>query len=206
MSRGRPGLHDAALAHDGDFVGQRQGLTLVVGDIDRGEAEIALHTLEFKAHRLAQLGIEVRQRLVEQQKLRLHDQCAGERQALLLAAGQLGGVASDIVRELYGREHPHHLFLNLLAARPLFADLERKRGILVDVHVRPNRVGLKHHPEIAPVRRNENSFCGGKYHAATGIDRSGFRALQPGDRTERGGLAATARAKERKQLAIRHVE
>ena len=66
---------------------------LVVGDVDGREAELALQPLELEPHRLAQLGVEVRQRLVEQQELRLHHQRARERQPLLLAARELGRLA-----------------------------------------------------------------------------------------------------------------
>ena len=38
---------------------------------------------------LAQLGVEGAERLVEQQHLRLQDECPGEGDPLLLAAGQL---------------------------------------------------------------------------------------------------------------------
>ena len=45
------------------------------------------------AHLVAQLGVEIGQRLVEKQDLRLDDQRAGERHALLLAAGELARIA-----------------------------------------------------------------------------------------------------------------
>jgi hypothetical protein len=63
-----------------------------VGDVDRGDAELALEPLELVAQRLAQLGVQVGQRLVEQQQRRLDDQRAGQREALLLATGELGGL------------------------------------------------------------------------------------------------------------------
>ena len=72
------------------LVGHRQRLDLVVRHVDRGDAELALEPLELEAHRLAQLGVEVGQRLVEQQQRRLDDEGAREGETLLLAAGQLG--------------------------------------------------------------------------------------------------------------------
>ena len=42
------------------------------------------------AHLLAQLGVEVGERLVQQQHLGLADERPGQCEALLLAAGQLG--------------------------------------------------------------------------------------------------------------------
>ena len=77
--------------------------------------ELALQPLELGAHAVAQLGVEVGQRLVEQQELRLHHQRARQREPLLLAAGELGGVAVDQVIERDRAEHAHHLVADLLA-------------------------------------------------------------------------------------------
>jgi hypothetical protein len=72
-----------------DLVGQGERLGLVVGDIDEGDAGAPLQLLQLGAHALAQLRIEVAERLVEQQDLRLDHQAARQRDPLLLAAGQL---------------------------------------------------------------------------------------------------------------------
>ena len=53
--------------HHRDLVGERQRLGLIVGDIDEGDAGAALQFLELGAHALAQLGVEIGERLVEQQ-------------------------------------------------------------------------------------------------------------------------------------------
>ena len=60
---------------------------------------------DFLAQRHAHLGVERRQRLVEQQQLRLRRQRAGERHALLLAAGELVGIAVAELRQLDDAEH-----------------------------------------------------------------------------------------------------
>ena len=66
-------------------------LLLVVGDVDGRGAVGALQLADLDAHVDAQLGVEVRQRLVEHQQLRLDDQRAGKRHALLLAARECRG-------------------------------------------------------------------------------------------------------------------
>ena len=53
-----------------------------------------LHDLQHVAH---QLGVERRGGLVEQHQLGLHRQRPRDRHALLLSAGQLGGVAGELV-------------------------------------------------------------------------------------------------------------
>ena len=52
---------------------------------------LPLQREQLVAHLHAQLRVEVRQRLVEQQHLRLDREGARERDALLLAAGELAG-------------------------------------------------------------------------------------------------------------------
>ena len=81
-------LADAALVDDSDGIGQRQRLRLIVRDIDRRNADLALQALELAAHFVAQLRIEVGQRLVEQEEPRLVHDGARQRHALLLAAGE----------------------------------------------------------------------------------------------------------------------
>ena len=83
-------LRDAALLHHHDAVRDGQRLLLIVGDVDGGEAEALLQLADLGAHAAAQAGVEVRQRLVEQQHLRLEHQRAGDGDALLLAARKLG--------------------------------------------------------------------------------------------------------------------
>ena len=85
----RRDLDRAALIHHADAVRDRHRLLLVVGDDHEGEAEplLQLHQLELRL--LAQLLVERRERLVEQQHARTLDQRARERDALALAAGEL---------------------------------------------------------------------------------------------------------------------
>ena len=55
----------------------------------------SLELLELLAGRRAQLGVEVRERLVEQEDLRLADDRARERDPLALAAGELARLAVE---------------------------------------------------------------------------------------------------------------
>ena len=79
--------------HHGDAVAHRQRLLLVVRDVDEGDADLALDALQLDLHLLAELEIERAERLVEQQHLGLVDQGAGQRDALPLAARELGRLA-----------------------------------------------------------------------------------------------------------------
>ena len=72
--------------HHDDLVRHGHGLDLVVGDVDGGGLEPLVQFLDLGAHRDAQLGIEVGERLVEQEYLRVAHDGAAHRDALALAA------------------------------------------------------------------------------------------------------------------------
>ena len=92
-------LLEPAGVHHADAVGDRQRLGLVVGDEQRGDPEPLLDAADLAAQLVADARVERRERLVEQQHGRLDRQRAGDRDALLLAAGELVRVAvAGVVR------------------------------------------------------------------------------------------------------------
>ena len=88
--RRRADLLDPALGEHGDPVAHRQRFLLVVRDVDERDADLALQRAQLELQLLAQLRVERAERLVEQQHPRVEHERAGQRHALLLAAGQLG--------------------------------------------------------------------------------------------------------------------
>ena len=77
--------------------GQGERLVLRMRHIDERDADFLLDGLELDLHLLAQLQVEGAERLVEEQHLRAHHQRARQRDALLLAAGELGGPGGQTV-------------------------------------------------------------------------------------------------------------
>ena len=63
----RADLDDAAGVEHDDAVGHGHRLDLVVGDVDRGRAEPVVQRADLGAHLHAELGVEVRERLVEEE-------------------------------------------------------------------------------------------------------------------------------------------
>ena len=88
-------------------------------DIDRGDPERALQPLDLGAHVDAQLRIEIRQRLVEQQHARANHDGARQRDTLLLSTGKLTRKTALETAESHEREHlgdPRANFVRILAA------------------------------------------------------------------------------------------
>ena len=72
---------------------QRQRLGLVVRHVDERDADLLLQVDELDLQLLAELRVECCERLVEQQHRRMRDERARDRNALLLAAGELVRIA-----------------------------------------------------------------------------------------------------------------
>ena len=85
-------LEDAVLHHR-DAGGHGHGFRLVVGHVDEGGLQALVELGNLGALLDAQLGVEVGERLVEEEDLRLADDGAPHRHALALAAGELAGLA-----------------------------------------------------------------------------------------------------------------
>ena len=120
-----------------------------MGDIDHGLAEPAVQLDQLRPHMGAQLGVEIGERLVEQEHLRLAHQRPAERHALLLAAGKLPRLAVEQrleLQELGRRLRPSAGALALSARRASSADRRCSRATR---HMRIERIGLEHHGDVA---------------------------------------------------------
>ena len=111
--RRRPYLLDHAVLHDHDRVAHRQRLFLVVRDVDKGDAQLSVHFLEFELHLLSHLQVERAERLVEKKNLRFVDDGAGDRDALLLPARKGGYAAFFKPLEVDDLERALHLLRDL---------------------------------------------------------------------------------------------
>ena len=93
-------LEDPAVDDHADPVGERGGVLEVVGDEDGRQRELAEQLVQLDPHRRLRVGVERRQRLVEQEHAGLERERARERDALALAAGQLADAGRRQVRDL----------------------------------------------------------------------------------------------------------
>ena len=97
----------------------RHRLGLVVRHVHRGDPELALQCVDLGAHLHTQLRVQVGERLVHQEHLRVADDRAAHGDALALAAGKLLGLAVEVVEEADGAggllDSPARLLLRHLA-------------------------------------------------------------------------------------------
>ena len=149
-------------------------------------------------HGHPQLGVQVGQRLVHQEGLRLADDGPAHRDPLPLPAGQRGRLALEVrlqAEHLGGLADPP---LDLVLGR--LAQLQAERQVLLDRHVRVQGVVLEHHGDVPVLGRQVVD------HPVADRDRAAGDLLQPGDGPQRGRLAAPGGADEHHELAVRDVK
>ena len=112
-----------------------------------------MQSRELAAHRHAQLGVEVRERLVHQERLRLAHHRPAHRNALALAAGELRRACGRAARRARASAATSRRVCARSRLRDL-AELEAEAEILADRHVRVERVVLEDHRDV-PFARGE---------------------------------------------------
>ncbi len=94
----RSRLFDDATIHHHDTIRHGHRLDLVVCDVDGRRRQQLVQPLDLRAHLHAKLGIEVRQRLVEEKDFRVPHDRTPHRDALALAARKLARALSRAAR------------------------------------------------------------------------------------------------------------
>ncbi len=172
-------LHDLALVHDADPVAHGHRLDLVMGDVDGGRAELLLLPDQLVAGADAERGVEVRERLVEEEDLGVADDRAPEGDALPLAARERVRLAAKEGREAElarGLADPAIDLVPRHAAPP-----QAERQVRLHVHVRVERIGLEDHGDVTILGRHVIDDLA--------VDRDGAGA----DRLEAGDHPAESR-------------
>ena len=187
-------LLDATVVEQADPVRHRERLDLVVRHVDRGRAEPLLEALDLRAHRHAQLRVEVGQRLVHEERGRFADDRPGEGDPLALPAGELARSARQEVVHLEGARDPQDGVLPL--PRVDLAHLERVGDVLGHGQVGVQGVALEDHGDVTASRRAVRHVLPGDDHAAGG------RAFQACDDPQRRRLAAARRSEQHDELAV----
>ena len=187
-------LLQAPAVHHRDAVAHRHRLDLVVRDVDRRHIEPPLQLMDLGAHLHPQLRVEVRERLVHQEGLRLADDRATHCDALTLAARESARLALEEVLDLEDARRALDPLLDFLLRQ--LVELEAEGEVLLDGHVRIERVALEHHRDVALLRRQVVD------DAVADPDLAVGDLLEARNHAQGGRLAAAGGADENHQLTI----
>jgi hypothetical protein len=131
-----------------------------------------LDPLQLELHRFGQFHLESAERFVEQQRRRPVDERASQGNALLLASGKLPDSPALEPLELDDAQHLVHARAVRGARHALH--LQAEGDVVVDRHVREQRVRLKDYVHRSPVRRDRRDVLTFERDAALiGRDEAG---------------------------------
>ena len=139
-----------------------------------------------------QRGIQVGERLVKQEHLRLLHDGATDGDPLTLTTGERLGLSVQQRLETQDLGGAHHPLVDVLLVHLL--ELQTEGHVLVDVHVGIEGVGLEHHADVALYRRHV-------VHVATADGQlTAGDVFQTRDHPQQGGFTAAGRADEDNEL------
>jgi hypothetical protein len=122
-----------ALVHNHHAVREGQGFFLIVRDVDGRDAKLLLDGPDFCPQRDAYLGIQCRERFVQQKHFRTDSQSSSQGNALLLPARKLVWVAVLQARHV---DQVEHFFYAVFGhGRALLGDFEAKSDIIGYAHI-----------------------------------------------------------------------
>ena len=99
-------LLNNALVHHDDAITECHRLRLVMRDVDGGDPDSLMQAQELRTHLDTQLGVEVRERLIHQKRLRSSNERTADCHTLALAAGELTRLS---VEQVGDAEQPSRL-------------------------------------------------------------------------------------------------
>ncbi len=187
-------LHEDALVQQGHPVGDREPLRLVVGDVDRRNAQPAHEIDDLPAHRGPLRRVEARQRLVEQEHVGRLDQRAAEAGQPTLTAGQRGRQAGQEPAQPQVTGPAGDPLLDVRFRQPPRAQAPSE--VARHVEERDQRGRLEDHRDPPPVGRYPGDRAAPDHHVA-GVD-----LVETGQHPQQRGLAAARRAEHHQELAL----
>ena len=193
LSRSADLLQDTEL-DDGDAIAHRQGLGLIVGHVQGGDTQLALQGSNLGTGLDTELGVQVGQRLIHEEDLRLTDDCTTHGHTLTLTTGQSLRLAVEVLGQVENLSGLLDALANLVLRSA--GDLQGEAHVVGNGHVRVQSVVLEHHCDVAVLRLHRGDIL------ATNEDAALVDLLQAGEHTKGRRLTTARRADEDEELAI----
>ena len=171
----------------------------VVGHQDDGSRERAVHAIERLEHEHTRLAVQRAGGFVAQQQTRLLGDSACDGDALLLAAGKLGGKA---VAEIGDADQGQRLHRR---QSPLGAD-GPERHVLAGRQARDEIVGLKNEADMAAPVEGQRPLVERRKVGPAKQEAAGCRAIEATDEIEQRRLAASGWTEQDDEVAARQLE
>ena len=155
-----------------------------------------MQTGNLTAHRGTELGVEVGQRFVQQEDGRVTDHGAAQCNTLALAAGKRLGLALQQMLQVKNLRCFVDALVDFIFGN--IAQCQTEGDVLIHGHMRIQSIVLEDHGDVAIFRRNIVD------EAVSDIELTAGDALETGDHTQGGGLAAPGRPDQDDEFLVRN--
>ena len=167
-------------------------------DKNKRDTDLLLDPLQLILHLFSQLQVKRRQRLIEQQYLRLIYQCACDRHSLLLAAGKQRRIFLFKSFQTDQLEHLHDLLVNDVFTH--FFNFQSKSDIFIHIQMREKCIFLKNRVQLALIRRLFADLFPVKNYLSL------VRIQESSKNPKKRRLAAAARSEQRHKFLLVDVQ
>ena len=167
-------------------------------DVDERRRKAGVQLGNFRSHLRAELCVEVGQRLVEKEDLGLADDGTAERDTLALTTRKSLGLTRKVIGDAEDLCRGLDLFVDDFLGH--LAELETECHVVVDGHMRIERVVLEDHRDVSVLRDDVVD------ELAVDIKFARRNFFETGDHTERRGLTAARGTDEDDEFLIPDVE
>ena len=167
-------------------------------DVDERRRKTDVKFGNFGTHLRTELCVQVGQRLVEQEYFGFAHDRTSERNTLTLTAGKSLRLTGEIISDAENVRRRLDLFVNDVLGN--FSELQTERHVIINGHVRIERVVLEHHRNISVLGNDVVD------ELAVDIKFARRNLFETRDHTQRRGLTATGRSDEYDELFIPNIE
>ena len=149
-------------------------------------------------HLIAQLGVQIGQRLIHQEHGGVTDDGTADGHTLALAAGQGLGLTVQILGDVQNLRRLTHSPVDLVLGYLL--QLQGEGHVLVHRHMGVQGVTLEHHGDVPVLGLHV------VHQLAVDVQLAAGDILQPGDHPQGGGLTAAGGAHQHDELLVGNVQ
>ena len=171
---------------------------LVVSYVDECCTESLVDLCKLSSHGCTELSVQVGERLVEKEYLRITNDSTTQRNTLLLTTGKSLRLSFEKVRNVENTCSLFYAALDLLLGS--LAELKTECHVIKYGHVRIKSVVLENHRDITVLR------CYVVYESVADEELTFGDLLKTCDHTKSCGLTASGRANEDKELFVLDIE
>ena len=191
-------LLDITVTHDDNSVAQRHSFGLVMGNVDEGGVDTLTQLDDLSTHLVTELSVQVGERFVHQEDLRVTHDCTADCNTLSLTTGKCLRLTIEILGDVQNLSSLTDLFINDILL--LLTELQGECHVFINRHMRVQSIVLENHCDISVFR------CHIIHQFAVDVELTVRDLFQTCHHTQGRGFSAAGRADQNDEFLIGNIQ